>query len=81
MQRVDGSCPRLAMFTDGIQDLVLDSTDDSPHRPFFDPVFDWLLSDDHSDDHTRELAAFLESPMITSRSDDDLTLLVATLTE
>ena len=28
-----------------------------------------------------ELAAFLGSPMITNRSDDDLTLLVATLME
>jgi serine/threonine protein phosphatase PrpC len=81
VERVEGSCPRLAMFTDGIQNLVLDSADDSPHPPFFDPVFDWLLSDDHPDDPALELAAFLGSPMITNRSDDDLTLLVATLME
>ena len=72
---------RLAMFTDGIQNLVLRSDDDSPHAPFFDPVFAWLGSQPASDDTNRKLAAFLESPTVTRRADDDLTLLLASFRE
>ena len=72
----------LAMFTDGLQNLVLRASDDSPHAPFFNPVFTWLGSQTiSSDDTDRKLAAFLESPRVTNRADDDLTLLLAALRE
>ena len=78
----DGNVRRLAMFTDGIQNLVLNSSDDSPHAPFFDPVFAWMLSQPpDSDDTDGKLAAFLGSPRVTNRADDDLTLLLATRAE
>ena len=78
----DGNTRRLAMFTDGIQNLVLNSSDDSPHAPFFDPVFAWMLSQPpDSDDTDGKLAAFLGSPRVTNRADDDLTLLLATRAE
>ena len=76
---VDGNTHRLAMFTDGLQDLVLRAADDRPHTPFFDPVFAWMGSQPASSDTERKLAAFLESPRVTNRADDDLTLLLAAL--
>ena len=81
VERVDGDAARLAMFTDGIQNLVLRASDDSPHAPFFDPVFNWMRAQPASDDTDRKLAAFLESPRVTGRADDDLTLLLATRAE
>lgn len=72
---------RLAMFTDGLQNLVLRSADDSPHAPFFGTVFAWMGSQPVSDDTDRRLAAFLESPRVTNRADDDLTLLLAAFAE
>ena len=81
IERVNDSSSRLAMFTDGLQNLVLRAADDSPHAPFFNPVFAWIASQPVSDDTDRKLAAFLESPRVISRADDDLTLLLATLKE
>ncbi len=78
---VDGVGNRLAMFTDGLQNLVLRAADDSPHVPFFAPVFDWMGSQHALGDTNRKLMAFLESPSVTNRADDDLTLLLAALTE
>ena len=71
----------LAMFTDGLQNLVLRAADDSPPAPFFNPVFTWMGSQPVSDDTDRKLAAFLECPRVTNRADDDLTLLLAALRE
>ena len=80
-ERLEGGPARLAMFTDGLQNLVLRAADDSPHAPFFNPVFAWMLSQPDPSDTDRKLAAFLESPRVTNRADDDLTLLLATLRE
>lgn len=81
IERVSGSSSRLAMFTDGLQNLVLRAADDRPHAPFFNPVFTWMGSQPVSDDTDRKLASFLESPRVTDRADDDLTLLLAALKE
>ena len=81
VERVNSGPSRLAMFTDGLQNLVLRASDDSPHAPFFNPVFTWMSSQPVSDDTDRKLAAFLESPRVTNRADDDLTLLLAALKE
>ena len=82
VEPIGEDAPRLAMFTDGLQNLVLKASDDSPHAPFFDPVFTWMKSlPDDADSSRRKLAAFLESPSVTNRADDDLTLLLAALTE
>lgn len=80
-RRLDGETHRLAMFTDGLQNLVLKAADDSPHPPFFDPLFTWLGSQPDSEETGNRLAAFLESPRVTSRADDDLTLLLAATRE
>ena len=68
---------RVAMFTDGIQNLVLDSATGTPHAPFFAPVFQWLESQLDGADDTSALERLLTSPRVTQRTDDDLTLLLA----
>ncbi len=78
---LSGDAPRIAMFTDGIQNLVLRASDDSPHTPFFDPVFAWMRSQPDAGGASRKLGKFLESPRMTNRADDDLTLLLAALGE
>jgi hypothetical protein len=70
----------LAVFTDGIEPLVLQYTTNAVHSPFFNtmlppvralaqPGFDTPLS--------QQLSTYLSSPVICSRTDDDKTLLLA----
>ena len=73
-----GGVNRLAMFTDGIQSIALSSAKgDAPHAPFFDPLFGWAEKQEDADASGDGLAAFLSSPILTARADDDLTLLLA----
>ena len=81
VSRPDGSPLRLAMFTDGLQKLALNSKDDSPHGPFFDPIFAWLDGQDDPCAASAHMAAFLSSEKVGCRTDDDLTLVLATLSE
>ena len=70
----------LALFTDGIQNLVLDYRTRTAHAPFFEPLFAWLRP--HAAGHSRELSealsVYLNSAKINARTDDDKTLLLAT---
>ena len=82
VERLDSGPDReaaIAMFTDGLQNLALNASDNSPHAPFFAPLFAWMRSQSDEDAVSRSLAAFLKSPKVTNRADDDLTLLLATL--
>ena len=70
----------VALFTDGLQNLVLDYRTQSAHSPFFAPLFGWLrprpggVSQELSD----SLAGYLNSEKFNARTDDDKTLLLAT---
>ena len=69
---------RVAMFSDGIQNIALSAaSDNAPHAPFFDPLFTWAQQQQDPDAAGDNLAAFLSSPRVTARADDDLTLLLA----
>ncbi|BBC81482.1 protein phosphatase 2C-like protein [Acetobacter orientalis] len=72
----------IAIFSDGIENLVLDSVTGAPSTAFFAPMakpldtssstgFDRVLS--------RSLATFLASERVNERTDDDKTLIVAVL--
>ena len=75
-----GGVSRLAMFTDGIQSIALNAaSQNAPHAPFFDPLFRWAENQDDEEAARDNLAAFLSSPRVTARADDDLTLLLALL--
>ncbi len=71
-------CPkRLALFSDGLQSLVLDG-DDQPHCPFFEVVFRTLKSNSGEDAMSCEwLAQMLKSNFVTDRTDDDTSIVIA----
>jgi hypothetical protein len=64
----------LALFTDGIQFLALRHADNTAHKPFFDPLFNFVASQNSG---ASELEAFLMSEKVCEQTDDDKTLIVA----
>ena len=70
-----GRAQALALFTDGLQRLALQMPWQRPHAPFFTPLLQFAAN--AGADAEAQLAAFLRSPRIVERADDDLTLLLA----
>ena len=67
----------VALLTDGLGLLALDLSDGGkPHVPFFKPLLGFARSEDPC---PSELERFLESERVATRTDDDVTLLLATL--
>jgi Protein phosphatase 2C len=74
-RRVD----EIALLTDGLQGLVLDYARRVPHAPFFARVFaPFRAASDDGAALSAQLAAFLASPRVRARTDDDTTLILAT---
>lgn len=69
----------IAVFSDGLQMLAVNMNDGTPYVPFFTPLFQFMAETEDENEAKEQLAAFLRSPRITERADDDLTLLLATL--
>jgi hypothetical protein len=76
--RIPGRLVQLALFSDGLQRLALCGTEQAPHLPFFGPLFRFIEAQTDAADTSSELAAFLASPRVAARTDDDLTLVLAT---
>lgn len=74
-----GEVAHLAVFTDGLQMLALKMPEATPHAPFFTPMFQFAASAEETAAAEAELAAFLRSSRVAERTDDDLTLVVASL--
>lgn len=77
-----GEIDRLAVFTDGIERLALDFGTRTPHAPFFDSMsrpLDECRSMGRSPALSIALAAFLDSEIVNTRTDDDKTLILARL--
>jgi hypothetical protein len=74
-----GSVSKLALFSDGLQQLALKMPEGSPHEPFFAPLFSFVESKYMDEMAQEELVSFLRSPRIQERTDDDLTLVLANL--
>lgn len=72
-----GQPAHLAVFSDGLQMLALKMPDATPHRPFFTPLFRFVASVSDPTEAQEQLEAFLRSPRVTERTDDDLTLILA----
>ena len=69
----------IALLTDGLQGLVLDYARRAPHGPFFARVFaPFRAASDDCAALSAQLAAFLASPRVRARTDDDTTLILAT---
>ena len=66
----------LALLSDGLQMLALKMPQGAPHAPFFAPLFRFAAAAEPA--RTEEqLRAFLQSPGVAERTDDDVTLLLA----
>lgn len=68
---------RACLLCDGLQLLALRLPEGTPHLRFFQPLFRYLERATDLAAAARELRAFLESPRVTERTDDDLSLLLA----
>lgn len=71
-----------AVFTPGLRRLALRWGDEVGHKPFFQPFFDVLQTAEDGDQARLDdaLATFLRSPTVRQRTEDDVTLLVASWT-
>lgn len=71
----------LALFTDGLQRLVLNFQERKVHEPFFAPMFLRLSQEPNhglSEILSQSLARFLDSEDVCKRTEDDKTLILAT---
>ncbi len=75
-----GRAAQLAVLSDGLQRLALNMPAGSPHAPFFAPLFRFAEATTDATGAAEQLTAFLRSPRLTARADDDLTLLLASRT-
>lgn len=74
----------IAVFSDGIERLILDMSNRSVHSPALRPIFQWLASTSPSLEKAYPepaLEAFLNSSRINERTDDDKTLVMGTRVE
>ena len=79
--RFDGQVAELAMFTDGIQSLVLNYANQAAHAPFFEKMLSVVRAEPsagHSGTLSQGLERYLSSQEVNSKTDDDKTLLLAT---
>ncbi len=66
----------LALMSDGMQPVSIRSLDQSPHAPFFEPLFRQLSGVKDMPKASLNLAEFMASNTISSRTDDDKTLVL-----
>lgn len=74
-----GEPTHFALFSDGLQTIALTSREDAPYAPFFEPLFRFASGVMDQCSAEAELADFLRSPRFEQRTDDDLTLVLATV--
>jgi hypothetical protein len=68
----------VSMFTDGLQSVALNYATRQAHQPFFTPLLDALRQHEAPAELLGPMQSFLESKNLTDRTDDDLTLVLAT---
>jgi serine/threonine protein phosphatase PrpC len=74
-----GTPAYLAAFSDGLQRLALKMPEGMPHAPFFQPLFQFMARVTHVHEAQAQVEAFLRSQRVSERTDDDVTLVLATL--
>ncbi|MFA4877802.1 MAG: PP2C family serine/threonine-protein phosphatase [Methanoregula sp.] len=76
--RSDTPPDEIALFTDGLQNMVLSFSQKTPHAGFFGPLFETVRKCSGGETILLEqLRTFLKSREINERSDDDKTLILA----
>ncbi len=78
---LSGHVRYVALLCDGLQLLALKYPELVPHAGFFGPLFGFLEKARPGEETAARLREFLESPRVTARSDDDLSLVLAVLRE
>jgi hypothetical protein len=73
-----GAVTQVALFSDGLQRLALRLPEAAAHAPFFGPLFRFVADSEDRNVAQEQLAQFLRSPRLRERTDDDLTLVLAT---
>ena len=73
-----GPISAIAMFSDGLQRLALEMPAGEPFAPFFAPLVQFCRSAHDESAACEQLELFLRSPRVSGRTDDDLTLVLAT---
>ena len=75
-----GAIHELALFSDGLERLILDMRARTVHSPSLRPVLGWLAGAEPCRDGAPSavLAAYLGSAQVNRRTDDDKTLVLAT---
>ncbi len=76
----DRSLDEIALFSDGLQRLALHYQTRTAHAPFFRSLLGAIRSTDGESPESlsAKLAAYLASPAVNERTDDDKTLILAT---
>jgi hypothetical protein len=79
VQKTEVSPGEIALFTDGLQSLVLSFSQKKAHEGFFRPLFDALdrFPESTFSSFSGQLQGFLCRDEINARSDDDKTLILA----
>jgi hypothetical protein len=72
-----GPISHIAILSDGLQMLALKMPEGKPHAPFFSPLFRFIAKAADETEANEQLEAFLRSPRVRERTDDDLTLFLA----
>jgi hypothetical protein len=74
------ACPMrvkaLALMSDGMQQVSIHTADNTPHPPFFEPLFRQLPGVKDMHKASQNLAEFMASDQICAHTDDDKTLLL-----
>ncbi len=81
VESMSESLEEVALFTDGLQHLVLDYANSTVHSPFFERMLGPVRGSEASGQDvtlSSGLAEYLRGPTVTGRADDDLTLVMAT---
>jgi hypothetical protein len=73
-----GDLKAVAMFSDGLQMAALRMPEGEPHPGFFLPLIGFAEGQANAAEARAGLVSFLESPRLRERTDDDVTLLLAT---
>jgi hypothetical protein len=82
--RLETAPAELAIFTDGLEQLLLDFRTKEGHRPFFEHMMPPVRKSTArgQDVHLSQLLfSYLSSPQVASRTNDDLTLVLASRRE
>lgn len=74
---VEGSFGMLAVLSDGLSTLLIDQRGQRPHAPAFASLFGHMTRTADAAALSEDLRAFLDSPAVNDRTDDDKSLVLA----